>query len=563
MTSGRLRDETRRPVPNRQLEVETKLEIAGDEDLPDLSGHRRLRGSGIRTVSAPEVYELDAVYYDTARLDLLSSRLTLRRRTGGHDAGWHLKLPAGGGARTEVTLPLEDGAAAADPAGGPAVDRPDGDGGVPQRVPAALAELVAGAARGRPLVPVCRIRNRRVVRRLADAAGTDLVELADDHVAASRLTATGTADTGTEPLRWRELEVELLAGTAEQLAATVAALRAAGARPASSASKLARALGREPAAPDGDRTATGSASGTGSGTGKADRTAGAAVLAALARLRDAQIVADRALREGAGEALHDARAGARRLRSVLGAYAPLFDTPAVPLLRAELRDLGRVLSGARDLEVLRDRLTAQLVDEPAEFAAAAQDRLAAHYRRTEPALLAAVGEYIRSERYFELLRGIDQLLAEPALARRSGRPATAELPELVAARWRSLRSSAVRALAQTQAEEGGDAVHETRKRAKALRYAVEAAVPALGSPAVVFAAAVEQLQEVLGEHQDALTSAALLVELARRPDTDGTAGFTFGRLHAFEQAVAHGAVDDFGDAWARIEDGELLAALRR
>ena len=38
---------------------------------------------------------LDAVYYDTSAHDLARHRITLRRRTGGTDAGWHLKLPAG------------------------------------------------------------------------------------------------------------------------------------------------------------------------------------------------------------------------------------------------------------------------------------------------------------------------------------------------------------------------------------------------------------------------------------------------------------------------------------
>ena len=66
-------------------------------------------------------------------------------------------------------------------------------------------------------------------------------------------------------------------------------------------------------------------------------------------------------------------------------------------------------------------------------------------------------------------------------------------------------------------------------------------------------------QEVLGEHQDSLSAAAWLADLALRPDTGGIAGFVFGRLHAFEQAVAGGTLDDFSDAWDRVEDGELVA----
>ena len=50
--------------------------------------------------------DLSATYYDTADLRLLRSRMTLRRRRGGSDAGWHLKLPAGADSRDEVRHPL-------------------------------------------------------------------------------------------------------------------------------------------------------------------------------------------------------------------------------------------------------------------------------------------------------------------------------------------------------------------------------------------------------------------------------------------------------------------------
>ncbi|WP_242418751.1 CYTH domain-containing protein, partial [Frankia sp. CpI1-P] len=43
--------------------------------------------------TAPRTVTLDAVYYDSDDLRLARNQITLRRRTGGHDAGWHLKLP--------------------------------------------------------------------------------------------------------------------------------------------------------------------------------------------------------------------------------------------------------------------------------------------------------------------------------------------------------------------------------------------------------------------------------------------------------------------------------------
>jgi hypothetical protein len=46
------------------------------------------------------------VYFDTSDLRLLRAGVTLRRRTGGPDEGWHLKLPAGADSRDEHRLPL-------------------------------------------------------------------------------------------------------------------------------------------------------------------------------------------------------------------------------------------------------------------------------------------------------------------------------------------------------------------------------------------------------------------------------------------------------------------------
>lgn len=511
-------------APLRSLEVETKLEIGSSAELPELGGRRALEEVGLATVAQPVVFELDAVYFDTADLDLLTSKLTLRHRTGGEDAGWHLKLPAAAGARTEVALPPERG---------------DFDP-FAARVPAALADLVMGAARGKQLRPVARLRNRRTVRRLLDDAGVAMVELADDQVTANTLLSSDTSDTEGNPLEgksWRELEVEVLAGDRSHLSAVVSLLRDSGATPASSASKLARALNHGAPAPT-----------------RKSKAAGPAVVAALGKLRDNLISTDRALREGTDVALRDARATARRIRSVLAVHAPLFASVAARHLRGELRYLGGVLSSARDLEVLRRRLAGQLEDEPGEYATAASATVDSGFAAVLPAALAQVAELIRSERYLAMLRELDTFLGTPPFSRRADKPASAELSAQLAAAWRELGALAEKALADPFDDSG---FHDVRKAVKTLRYAAEADSTTLGENFVVFAATIEEVQEVLGEHQDSLTSAAWLAELALRPNTDGMSGFVFGRLHAFEQAVAAGTVDDFADAWARVTERGL------
>ena len=61
--------------------------------------------AGIAAVSQQDEQVLDTIYFDTADLRLIRAGITLRRRTGGKDAGWHLKLPVGKGTRTNYACP--------------------------------------------------------------------------------------------------------------------------------------------------------------------------------------------------------------------------------------------------------------------------------------------------------------------------------------------------------------------------------------------------------------------------------------------------------------------------
>jgi inorganic triphosphatase YgiF len=199
------------PAPTSAAEVERKFEPPPGFRLPDLASV-----PGVAAVSAPQTEELDATYYDTADLRLAVNKLTLRRRTGGHDAGWHLKRPRRDGERDELQVPLGDS---------------------PTTVPAALRALVAEHLEGAPLVPAVRLATTRTLRRLLAADGSVLAEVAQDDVTA---VSPPDADAVTT---WNEIEVELVAGDRALLAEVSRRLVMAGAPPSGSASKLARALG--------------------------------------------------------------------------------------------------------------------------------------------------------------------------------------------------------------------------------------------------------------------------------------------------------------------------------
>ena len=167
-------------MPTAQLEIETKYDLGDDRDLPSFDGL-----PGVASVAEPVVHELEATYFDTRDLVLAAAEISVRRRTGGHDAGWHVKLPMEEG-RFEVHEPL---------------------GRATKTVPKALRQILQTVTRGSALVPVVFIRTRRTAHELLDADGHVLAEVSDD-----RVTAQDPAGGETAPRAWRELEVELVHG---------------------------------------------------------------------------------------------------------------------------------------------------------------------------------------------------------------------------------------------------------------------------------------------------------------------------------------------------------------
>lgn len=203
---------------SRHLEVERKFDVDDSTATPSFDGL-----AGIAEVKREPVQTLQAVYFDTLAGELSAHRIALRRRTGGTDAGWHLKLPAGPAARTELRVDLDGG---------------DDD------VPEALRDVVRAIIHDRPLAVIVHITNHRTIDTLYGSAGYALAEFCDDRVTAS---AAGR----DAQQRWREWELELneqavLRGSADGrlMARLSGRLLDAGAAPSAHASKLARALGR-------------------------------------------------------------------------------------------------------------------------------------------------------------------------------------------------------------------------------------------------------------------------------------------------------------------------------
>jgi inorganic triphosphatase YgiF len=501
-------------VATGHLEIETKYDVSDDFVLPSLED---LPGV---TADEPVEHLLDATYHDTVDLRLLRSRVTLRRRTGGPDAGWHLKLPAGT-ARRELHAPL-----------GRAVTSP----------PPTLLGPVTGILRGAATAPVVTLRTRRVVTVLRNDDGEAVAEVADDTVTATLL-APGP-DEPTEVHAWREVEVELAPGAGdggEAVAAVVGErLVAAGARPSASASKVGRVLAGRLAG--GDPTPRR----TGEKQRKCGPSAGDRLLIALRDQVAALQAADVLLRTDQPGAVHQLRVAARRLRSTLAAFRDVFDEEVTTGLREELTWLGRQLAGARDDEVALAHLRAVVADEPVELvlgpvAARLQQTHIQEVRIGLDRALVTVSE----ARYLGLLDALHALIDAPAFAGRAGDPFRAVLQDAVGRSARRLRRrlrSARRAPSAGRAE----ALHDVRTAAKRVRYVAELARGELGGTKALVRAA-KRVQQVLGEVQDSVATREQCRRLGVVAAAAGENAFTYGRLHALEQARAGRAEEEF---WA-------------
>ena len=507
-----------------------KFSVEDGYEVPSVIELAGPRNDGVPLSQAePAQHVLRATYFDTADLALARHGLTLRRRVGGTDDGWHLKVPAGTSERSEIRLP------------------PGREGGA---IPEALQRLVRARTTGQPLVPVAKITTHRTVHRLIDATDHALLELADDRVSAHRvrpLAGSGEA-TGAE-IAWREIEVEALDGDAELLAAVAAELRARGVPSAPHTSKLARVLEvAEHAEPVGRAKVERPSSKT-----RTSRVALTYVGEQVEQMR----AQDLPVRMDAPGSVHKLRVATRRLRSALATFRPAFASGAVGPLRDELKWLAGVLGAVRDAEVMHERVLGVLQGDDrhtalsSEVAEVDAQLRSAHATAREAALLELDGE-----RYHRLLDDLEAFMHAPPTTERGDRPAGKTLRRGVAHEYARVRRLMKRAGAATEPTERAELLHDARKAAKRTRYAAEVASDVFGPDARAFTAAMESTQELLGQHQDSVVLRQRLRQLAEST-TRPIAAFTYGRLHALEEVRARETEERLPSVWAEANRKRL------
>lgn len=491
-------------------EEELKFSVPGVFTLPDLTDPE----VGVAQVVEGGRLALKATYYDTPDLRLARNNVTLRHRTGEGGPRWTLKLPVSGSGPS-----VRDEIEVAGPAGA---------------IPESLCDLTIGWVRDSELLPITTLRTDRKVRLLLGAEGEELAEVVDDTVSVMEGRRLAS--------RFREIEVERRAISDETLSAVARRLAESGAIAGEFTPKVIRALGpRARAAGDLPPPIE-----VGPEHPAADAI-GSAVREGAARL----IGNDLGVRRREYDAVHQMRVACRRMRSDLRTFSPLVEQEWATSLRAELSWLAGVLGGPRDLEVMRERLTATAVRDPlAPMDMDAVARMDAELAERERRLLAELDEALRSVRYRRLL---DQVLAaarSPEVTPTArGEPSSEALPPLVAVTWDALERKG-RKLTPVAPD---DKWHRVRILAKRARYASEAVAPSLGDGAVRFAKAAQRVQTVLGEHQDAAVAAQTWLDIASHHRDDPELVVTAGRLAERERAAVRAARSAFPEAWRDIK----------
>jgi CHAD domain-containing protein len=498
-------------APSSVTERERKYEIVPGTGVPRLLGV-----AGVESQDEPVEQVLDASYYDTRTFRLAGAGITLRRRVGGHDAGWHVKLPVSADERQEIQLPL---------------------GGDAHKVPGRLKRLVRAYTLGEKLVPIAHLRTDRFAHRLADGEGRTVATLTDDHV---------TGEAGGDSARldeWRELELELDPGTEPGLLDEFdRALVEAGLSASPWPSKLRRLIGDQVPAPRRGR--------------KKKPAAADVVLVSLREHYDQLRRADIGVRLDVDDSVHRMRVASRKLRSALRTFGSIVDKAATEPVAAELKWLGHELAPARDTEVTEERLRAQLDGVPAELVfGPLRQYLTRHFAREQQESRARVGEALNGKRYRNLLRALDAVLEDPALTAKGRKPAKAALRKPVRKAARKLRraEAATRGLAGAGLE---TALHDVRKKAKRARYAADTVKPVYGKKLRAWRKNVKAVQQTLGAHQDTVVGREVLHHLAVDGHGEGQNTFTFGLLHGQDAAKAAELREEFAGEWRRLRKGD-------
>jgi triphosphatase len=251
------------------------------------------------------------------------------------------------------------------------------------------------------------------------------------------------------------------------------------------------------------------------------------------------------------EELHDLRVATRRMRAAMKIFEG-----SLPARTRAFRDSLKWVAGAlgevRDIDVQLGHLEDWVSDaapEDQEPLMALRAVLEGQREKARKAMLRTLD----SRRYAKLIASFGGFLrngpSRRALAAR--RPIMEAAPDLVRKPYRKVRKLGDPLTGESSSEE----FHELRKKGKRLRYALEFLSGIYGEPIKEFVEPLKDLQDVLGDHQDAEVATSHLRELSvargrgRRlpPETI----FVMGGISHHYEIQARGLSTQFPEAYRK------------
>ena len=430
-------------------------------------------------LARPGHARLFAMYFDTPDCDLAKHGMALRLRRSGRT--WKQALKSGasgeGGLHSRDEWEFE---------------RPDASIDLALFAHTPLAKLPDAGNLHRQLREVFRVQVKRTTWELEVAPGTRVEVALDSGEVANA--------SGREPVS--EVEIEILEGETPELFDFAGRLvEAAPLRPSSvtKAERGYRLARREKPAPVKSRAPALDAA----------MSPGEAAQAALAAgLSQLQANEAGALATSDPEYLHQMRVATRRLRSALRAFRSVLDPAFVRAADSGLRAIAQETGAARDWDVLATQTL------PAVLAAYGDEGVSrtilARVAVKRRAAREAMRDALRSTSYARSVLVIARWLAQPQAAAGSSANLAAFASRAVARRHRKLL-----ARARHPARLDAAARHKVRIEAKRVRYIVEGFAPLYPKkPVRAYLKALAQIQEDLGEANDAVVATAYLQDVA-------------------------------------------------
>ena len=473
---------------------------------------------GVARVGQQQAFTRTETRYDSPDRALERHGLSVRRITDDAGTRWERSAPwdlPETETRTPSWLETAPGSpGSSGSSGSSGADGPDG------RVPAGLLANLQGVLRGRPLEPVESVTRQILRYELQDGSGAVAAWVTDEAVQA------GIPHRGTGGLRAGGRSWAADGPDADLVEQIADMFRQAGADPAP---EEAEPAGREPPGPKSSM--------------------GSLLQSYLGEQFTEILRHEPRVRGGDPDGVHKMRVATRRMRSALASYRLVLAPEPATWLRGELRWLAGVLGAARDAQVMRHRLKDLVAAEPEDLvmgpiAARIDEELLDDYRKA----YGRIREVLESDRYFLALDRLEALVSAPAWTGTAEDPAGPAAAGMIR-RDRKRLHRRVRRTRQLSGSEYAEALHDARKDAKRLRYAAEVWAMVQPAKAGTVVDAAERVQKILGEYQDSVVTRGYLRRMGASASAAGENGFTYGRLHALEQANAQKAQEKFLAAW--------------